>query len=245
MTGDRTPRNCPVVGNAAWQVLLEELRERGYVPERNLIIECRYTEGQDERALPLASELVSLNVDILLVYSTVNVQAAKQATTTIPIVMYGVIEPVSRGLIASLNRPGGNVTGVVDIAGDEIGGKYPQLLKEAVPTVTRVAVLAYAPRSETLRQPAQDDPLSRSLRMKFQRYSVSESGELDAAFASDSQSGARGVDRRTVSLDVCQRAPNRGLRSKSQASRNVSREGVRRSRGTGPRNQFRAPVRPA
>ena len=112
---------------------MEGLRERGYIQGQNLVIECRWTEGRPERAPALAAELVSLKVDLLVAATTANVRAAKQATSTIPIVMLGVIDPVGRGLVASLARPGGNVTGLTDDAGMEIVGKYLELLKEAVP----------------------------------------------------------------------------------------------------------------
>ena len=120
---------------------MEGLRERGYTQGQNLVIECRYTEGRDERAPALAAELVNLKVDLIVAGNTNQVRAAKQATSTIPIVMQGVIDPVRRGLVASLARPGGNVTGLTDDAGLEILGKYLQLLKEAVPTASRVAAL--------------------------------------------------------------------------------------------------------
>jgi putative ABC transport system substrate-binding protein len=120
------------------------MRERGYTLDQNLTIECRYTDGRQERAVPFAAELVDLKPDLIIAHGTNQVRAAKQATTSIPIVMHDVIEPVRRGLVASLARPGGNVTGVTDTAGVEIYAKYLQLLKEAVPTISRVALLRYS-----------------------------------------------------------------------------------------------------
>jgi len=137
---DSTPQHCPIKG-PYWQALVEGLREHGYVPGQNLLIECRYTEGHDERAPTLAAELVSLKPDLLVVAFTANVRAAKQATSTIPIVMVNVTDPVGRGLVPSLARPGGNVTGLALTVGMQIIGKYLQLLKEAVPMASRVAVL--------------------------------------------------------------------------------------------------------
>ena len=102
---------------------MEGLRERGYIQGQNLVIECRYTEGRDERAPALAAELVNLKVDLIVAANTNQVRAAKQATSTIPIVMHGVIDPVRRGLVASLARPGGNVTGLTDDAGLGIAGE--------------------------------------------------------------------------------------------------------------------------
>ena len=109
---------------------------------QNLVIECRWTEGRIERGSALAAELVSLKLHLIIATSTLAVRALKQVTSTIPIVMGGVIDPVGRGLVASLAQPGGNVTGVTSTP-VEFVGKWLQLLKEALPTISRVAVLVY------------------------------------------------------------------------------------------------------
>jgi ABC-type uncharacterized transport system substrate-binding protein len=122
------------------------LRELGYVEGQNIAIEYRYTEGKVDRYPELAAELVRLKVDIILVGGTRLIQAAKNATKTIPIVMVGLgADPVEAGLVESLARPGGNVTGVTNLS-PELGGKRLELLKEAVPKLARVAVL-YEPAS--------------------------------------------------------------------------------------------------
>ena len=142
---DTNPQDCPLKDNPdfqTFQALVEGLQGRGYTPGQNLIVECRWTMGREERAPALAAELVSLPADLLVVAGTNQVRAAKQATTTIPIVMWGVIDPVRRGLVASLAHPGGNVTGVTDDAGLGILGKYLELLTVAVPGVSRVAALS-------------------------------------------------------------------------------------------------------
>jgi putative tryptophan/tyrosine transport system substrate-binding protein len=138
-----TPQNCPRKGNPRWQAWVDGLREHGYSEGQNLVIVCRWTEARPERAGPLADELVSLKVDLILANGSAAVLASKRATSTIPIVMVGVLSPVERGLVASLARPGGNVTGLTNSAGPQIAGKYLQLLKEAVPGTSRVAVLHY------------------------------------------------------------------------------------------------------
>ena len=138
-----TPHNCPRMGNPRWQAWVDGLREHGYVGGQNLVIECRWTEAQPERAAALADELVSLGVDLIVANGSASVLASKRATSTIPIVMVGVLGPVERGLVASLARPGGNVTGLTNSAGPQIAGKYLQLLKEAVPGTSRVAILHY------------------------------------------------------------------------------------------------------
>ena len=118
------------------------LRERGYIEGQNIAIEYRYAEGKNDRFLELAAEVVRLKVEIIVVAGGVPwILAAKNATKTIPIVMTGQgSDPVQAGLIESLARPGGNVTGLTNLT-TELSGKRLELLKEAVPKVARVAVL--------------------------------------------------------------------------------------------------------
>src|SRR5215475_8099303 len=117
------------------------LRELGYIEGQNIAIEYRYSEGKRERFHDLAAELVRLKVDVIVVAGgTLSVEATMNATKTIPIVMVGGgADPVRAGLVESLARPGGNVTGLTAL-GTELGGKRLELLKEAVPKLARVAV---------------------------------------------------------------------------------------------------------
>jgi putative ABC transport system substrate-binding protein len=117
------------------------LRDLGYVAGKNAIMEYRFADGYAERLPALAAELVRLKVDVIVAGTNPNVLAARQATATIPIVTANVSDPVHEGLVASLSRPGGNVTGLTVDGGDEIQGKRLELLKEAVPRLSRVAVL--------------------------------------------------------------------------------------------------------
>jgi ABC-type uncharacterized transport system substrate-binding protein len=119
---------------------LEAMRALGYVEGQNLVMEYRAAEGQYERLPALAAELVRLPVDILLVVKTPAALAAKDATTTIPVVMMGVGDPVGSGLVASLARPGSNVTGLASLQ-HELSGKRLEFLKAVLPTVSRVAIL--------------------------------------------------------------------------------------------------------
>ncbi len=116
------------------------LRDLGYVEGRNVLIEYRDAEGKSERLPPLAAELVALKVDVIVAPSTPAALAAKQATRTLPIVFAGAADPVTSGLVTSLARPGGNVTGLSLLA-PELVGKCLEQLKQAVPGVSRVAVL--------------------------------------------------------------------------------------------------------
>jgi putative ABC transport system substrate-binding protein len=123
-----------------WEALLDGLREHGYREGQNLVFERRFSEGHAERFPELAAELVRLRVDCLLVATTPATLAAKHATQTIPIVMLAALDPVGAGLVASLARPGGNVTGLSSLS-PELSRKRLELLQEVVPGITRVAVL--------------------------------------------------------------------------------------------------------
>ncbi len=116
------------------------LRELGYVEGKNIVIEWRYAEGKLDRLPELAAELVRLKVDVIVTAGPTATRAAKEATSTIPIVMAQDTDPVGNGFVASLARPGGNITGLSSLA-PEISGKQLELLKEIVPKLSRVAVL--------------------------------------------------------------------------------------------------------
>jgi putative tryptophan/tyrosine transport system substrate-binding protein len=126
---------------ASLDAFLEAMRALGYVEGQNLVMEYRAAEGKYERLPALAAELVRLPVDVLLAVTTPAALAAKHATTTIPIVMLGVGDPVQNDLVASLARPGGNITGLASLQ-HELTGKRLELLKAVLPTVSRVAVLS-------------------------------------------------------------------------------------------------------
>src|SRR2546425_655759 len=122
------------------QAVRQGLRSLGYVEGQNLVIEWRYAQGRDDRLPGLAAELVRLEVDLIVADVTLAIRAAKQATSTTPIVMTNSADAVGGGLVSNLRRPGGNVTGL-SIMLAETSVKRLQLLKEAVPKVSRVAVL--------------------------------------------------------------------------------------------------------
>jgi len=173
--------------------MVESFREHGYVPGRNLVIECRYPEGQEDRARSLAAEFVDTKVDLIIAASTLNVRAAKQATSTVPIIMAGVMDPVRRGLVASLARPGGNVTGPAEDAGTQIVGKYLQLVREIAPRISRVAVLAYL-LDPPERVHYQDmEAAAASLGMTLSYHRLREPAQLDEAFAAMVTEGAEAL----------------------------------------------------
>jgi putative ABC transport system substrate-binding protein len=125
---------------APWQAFARGLRELGYVEGRNVTLEWRFSEGRTDRFPALADELVQSKMDIIVAGGTQAVRAAKEATSTIPIVMAVSAYPDKIGLVDSLARPGGNVTGLSNVS-PELMGKRFQLLKEIAPKVSRVAVL--------------------------------------------------------------------------------------------------------
>jgi putative ABC transport system substrate-binding protein len=157
------------------------LDDLGYIEGKNVRFEYRYAKGRNERFPELANELVGLNVDVILTWSTDAVLAAKQATTTIPIVMGAVGEPLGIGIVTNLARPGGNVTGLSSRAA-ELEGKRLQLLKEVVPGLSRVAILFnptnhYMPLAlQSARKGAQ------ALHVSLAVYEVYDTAGLDAAF---------------------------------------------------------------
>ncbi len=188
---DMNPHGCPIQGRPnwqaimGWQAIMEGLREYGYLPGQNLLIECRWTEGRAERAPALAAELVSLKPDLIVVIGlTAGVRAAMQATSTIPIVLVDVNDPVEQGLVASLAHPGGNVTGLSGSATSLISGKRLELLKEVVPKVSRVAVLRYSGGGAGV--PGRDrerEATARALGLRLHYYGVRAPEELQGAFA--------------------------------------------------------------
>jgi ABC-type uncharacterized transport system substrate-binding protein len=161
------------------------LREPGYIEGQNIATEYRYAEGKPDRAPELATELVRLKVDIIVVAGGARVvQAAKNATKTIPIVMVGQgIDPVEAGLVESLARPGGNVTGITNLSG-ELGGKRLELLKEAVPKLAPVAVL-YDPAAQgSVREVKELLPVAAgALKLTIQPWEIRTADDFEKVFA--------------------------------------------------------------
>lgn len=158
------------------------LRELGYIEGQNIMIEPRFAFRNDWRLHEFTAELVRLQVDVIVTESTPAIYAAMSATKTIPIVMTYVGDPVAAGFVGSLERPGGNVTGVSGMA-SELGGKWLELLKETVPAINRVAVL-WSTSSEK-ESPALKgvEVAARSLRVELQPAEARSSGGVGGAFA--------------------------------------------------------------
>jgi putative tryptophan/tyrosine transport system substrate-binding protein len=164
------------------EAFLHGLRELGWVEGQNIAIEYRYAEGEYNRLPDLAAELVRLKVDVIFAPSAPATQAAKEATTTIPIVMDTLGDPVRTGLVTGLAQPGGNITGTAGFA-PEIGGKQLELLKAAVPGITSVAALANPANPNALHVLSEIAHAAQALEVQLRRVEVREASELDAALA--------------------------------------------------------------
>jgi putative tryptophan/tyrosine transport system substrate-binding protein len=178
LPGDATSESARIEG------VRLALRERGYVEGQNIAIEYRYAEGNGDRFSELGVELVRLKVDIIVVSGgNTPVRAVKNSTKTIPIVMADGSDPVEAGLVESLARPGGNVTGITTFA-RELGGKRLELLKEAVPKVARVAVL-YNPanRAQTIVVKEILPVAARALKLSIQPWEIRAADDFEKVFA--------------------------------------------------------------
>jgi len=165
----------------AWNELVRALRDQGYKEGQNLVIEHRSAAGRNEAFPALAAELVKLKVDVVVAHSTPAVLAAKQATTTIPIVLLNVADPVGAGLVASLARPGGNVTGVSSQAAD-FTAKLLELAKEVVPRLDRVAVIT-TPTNPALAARVRDlETAASALGITIDSFGVGGPPEIQQAF---------------------------------------------------------------
>ncbi len=179
--GDTSPpAETSYSGIAAFR---QELRDLGYEEGRRVTIEYRWAEGQRDRLPDLAADLVRARVDVVLALGPASARAAKNATTTIPVVFVGSGDPIGEGLVSSLARPGGNVTGLAVIAGLDIVGKRLALLKEVVPGVTRMAML-WNPTNPSHVPALKEVPgIARSLRVELRAVAARGPDEFDGAFA--------------------------------------------------------------
>jgi putative ABC transport system substrate-binding protein len=166
---------------------LQSLKESGYVEGQNVAIEYRWAENQPDRLPALAADLVRRRVAVIVAFGNVPALPAKAATATIPIVFYTGTDPVASGLVASLNRPGGNVTGSALLSG-ELVPKRLQLLHEVVPDAVLFGFLGNAPAG-----PAGLETAARTLGLQVVVANVGSDSELEMAFATFSQQGTRGV----------------------------------------------------
>jgi putative ABC transport system substrate-binding protein len=175
--------------SARTEAFRQGLRELGYVEGKNIIIEYRYAEGKLDRLPALAAELVRLKVDVILTAGSTNTRAAKEVTTTIPIVMAQDSDPVGSGFVASLARPGGNITGLATLA-PEISGKRLELLKEIVSKLSRVAVLGTSTVPGTAQVLKEAELAAGALRVQIQYLDVRGPKDIETVFREASKARA-------------------------------------------------------
>jgi len=173
-----TRPTSPDLGTDAFR---QGLRELGYIEGRNIVIEFRFADGKVDRLPALAAELVQLKVDIFVAVGGPSVQAAKKATGTIPIVMTNSGDPVDQGFVASLARPGGNITGLSSLTHD-LAGKRLELLKETVPKLSRLAVLWHPETTGSALAWKETQLVARELSLQLQSLEVRGPQDLHGAF---------------------------------------------------------------
>jgi putative ABC transport system substrate-binding protein len=180
--GGQAARIGIIDNSAIWDYFRQGLRELGYIEGGNVAFEYRSAEGNPERLVAGATELARRPVDVIATYGTAATSAAKQATTTIPIVMMGIGDPIRSGLVASLAHPGGNVTGNT-ILGPEISAKRLQLFKEVLPTISRVAFLWNPNNASHATYLEEWKAAASALGVTMQFVAVGSSNEFDCALA--------------------------------------------------------------
>jgi putative tryptophan/tyrosine transport system substrate-binding protein len=178
----KIPRIGIIDDSPIWNVFRRALRDLGYLEGQNIAFEYRYAGGLPDRLAWISAELVRRPVDLIATFGTPPTQAAKEATKTIPIVMMGIGDPVGAGLVSSLAHPGGNITGNT-ILGPDVAGKRLQLLKEIMPSLSRVAFLWNPDNASHPAQLAELKIAVQTLGMTLLPVAVRSSDELDSAFA--------------------------------------------------------------
>src|ERR671919_3107810 len=167
--------------NVSLDALRQGLRELGYVEGQNIVIEYRFAEGKPDQVSHNAAELVRLKVDAIVTGGATDTRAAKKATSTIPIVMAFDSDPVGSGFVASLARPGGNITGLSSLT-PEITGKQLELLKDIVPSLSRVAILWTSIEPGNAQTLKETEGAARALGLRLQYLEVQSSDDLQSAF---------------------------------------------------------------
>ena len=167
----------------------QNLRELGYIEGQNVAIEYRASEGREDRLPELAAELVRLQIQLIVAWTTPAARAAKNATTTIPIVMIGVGDPVETGLVASLARPSANLTGLTSLS-PELSGKRLELLKEVVPSVSRIAIFWNPGNPSNSLQLKEVQAAAQTLTLRIKSLEVTRPDNIERAFATMAREGA-------------------------------------------------------
>jgi putative ABC transport system substrate-binding protein len=198
-----------------WDAFREAMKELGYVEGKSVVYEYRSAEGQVDRLPQLAAELVKIPVKVMVVANTPGNLAAKKATTTIPIVMVAVGDPVRVGLVSNLGRPGGNITGFTTLTGP-LTAKRLQLLKETIPTATRIGAIGNPSEPNTLIQIQDAEAAARELKVQFRVFPVREAAQLEPAFEAARSWRAQALMPLADSLQATLRAQTIELAAKTR-----------------------------
>src|SRR6266540_4591688 len=182
----------PSTNAARIEAFRQGLRALGYVEGKNIIIEWRWAEGKPERLPDLAAELVRFKVDIIVTAGPAATGSAKEATSTIPIVMAQNSDPVESGFVASLTRPGGNITGLSTLA-PEVSGKRLELLKEIIPKLSRMTVLGISTRPGNAQQLRETELAAGALKVQLQYLDVLSPRDIESVFQAASKGRAQAV----------------------------------------------------
>ncbi len=184
--------SSPSTNPARIEAFRQGFRELGYVEGKNIVIEWRFAEGKLDRLPALAAELVRLKVDVIVTGAATNTRAAKEATNTIPIVMAQDSDPVGNGFVASLARPGGNITGLATLS-PEISGKQLELLKEIVPRLSRVAVFGTSTRPGNAQNLKETELAAGAFGVQLQYLDVLGPKDIETVFRAASKGRADAV----------------------------------------------------
>ena len=199
--GAQPAARAPVIGlldagdrREWWAAFRQQLRELGYVEGRNLAFEVRFASGKFEQLPSMAQELVRLKTSVIVTSGTVAAQAAKRATSTIPIVMATAADPSIQGLdlVTSLARPGGNVTGMTSLTSALVGKRF-EILREVLPKMSRLAVLSHRDNASSALSIGELEAAARSSKVALQVLGVKSADELNRAFSAMTQEHARAV----------------------------------------------------
>jgi putative ABC transport system substrate-binding protein len=174
------------------ELFQQGLRALGYVDGKNIVIEYRYADGKVEPLAALATELVRLKLDVIVTDASIAIDAVKNATKTIPVVFTLALDPVQDGQVASLARPGGNLTGF-SIFAPELNGKRLELLKEAFPKITRVARIARGGTSRGAQRIQDDEVVAKGLGLGLQSILVKSADDLEGAFEGANRAGVQAL----------------------------------------------------
>jgi putative tryptophan/tyrosine transport system substrate-binding protein len=184
--------NFPSTNAARIEAFRQGLRDLGYVEGKSIVIEWRYAEGKPDRLPALAAELVHLKVDTIVTGGRSATRAAKEATSTIPIVMTQDSDPVANGFVASLARPGGNITGLSTLA-PELSGKQLELMKEIIPKLSRVAVFGSSTSPGNAQSLREVELAARAFKVQLQYLDVLDPKDIETTFRAASNGRADGV----------------------------------------------------